>query len=266
MKDFERSEREEKLPAREIDRAAGETAPAPRVERHHGKLYRWFDNFWYHHKWKTIAALFVSVVVLVCTLQMCSRAPEADLDVVVVGPYGFTDDSESYKALQACLATYLAEDYNEDGEKSVKLVSYDVYSREEIEALKNKVDENGEPAGIEVSTYQNTESWKGFQDYLKTGEVTLLFASPFVFEQLAGKGLADISELADTLPAGAILSGDACFGVRLGDTAFYRENRAVREALSEDTVICLMQPTVIGNKNDEARYNQAIALFLAITE
>ena len=266
MKDFERSEREEKLPAREIDKTAGETPPAPRVERHHGKLYRWFDNFWYHHKWKTIAVLFVSLVVLVCTLQMCGREPAADLNVVVVGPNGFSDGEENYRALQSCLATYLAEDYNEDGEKSVRLVSYDVYSKEEIEALKNRVDENGEPAGIEVNTAFNSENWKNFQDYLKTGEVTLLFASPFVYEQLAGRSLADVSELSDTLPSGAMTVGDKCYGVRLGDTAFYRENRAVREVLSEDTVICLMMPTVIGNKTDEARYSRAIALFLAITE
>ena len=102
------------------------------------------------------------------------------------------------------------------------------------------MDENGDPAGVEVNTTLNSENWKNFQDYLKTGEVTLLFASSYVFEQLAGKSLADISELCDTLPEGAIIDDDACYGVRLGDTAFYRENRAVRDALSEDTVICLI--------------------------
>ena len=42
--------KEEKLEEREIVFRPN----AAKSERPHGKVYRWLDNFWYHHKWKTI--------------------------------------------------------------------------------------------------------------------------------------------------------------------------------------------------------------------
>ena len=44
-------------------------------------------------------------------------------------------------------------------------------------------------------------------------------------------------------------------GVRLGDTALWRENSAIRDKLPEDTVICLMMPTVLGNASDSSYQN-----------
>ena len=55
-------------------------------ERKHGKIYKWFDNFWYHHKWKTIICLFLVVTILVCTLQMCRREEKGDISVMLAGP------------------------------------------------------------------------------------------------------------------------------------------------------------------------------------
>ena len=40
------NKKEEKLQGREIQLGGGRA----RTERQHGKLYLWFDNFWYHHK------------------------------------------------------------------------------------------------------------------------------------------------------------------------------------------------------------------------
>ena len=49
------------------------TLRARRREREHGRVYKWFDNFWYHHKWKTIISLSLAVIILVCTLQMSHK-------------------------------------------------------------------------------------------------------------------------------------------------------------------------------------------------
>ena len=61
--------------------------PPQKPEREHGRVYRWLDNFWYHHKWATIAALFLVIVLTVCVLQMCSREEKGDITVVTAGPY-----------------------------------------------------------------------------------------------------------------------------------------------------------------------------------
>lgn len=44
----------------------------------------WLENYWYHYKWHTLAAIFIIIVVVVCTLQMCSRE-EIDVQIMYAG-------------------------------------------------------------------------------------------------------------------------------------------------------------------------------------
>ena len=87
---------------------------------------------------------------------------------------------------------------------------------------------------------------------------------------MAGKGeyLVDLSEMYGKTPEGAVfcanVSGEEkCFGVRLGDTALYQNNSAIR-VLSEDTVLCLMGPYFIGKSSDEGEYQKAVNYFAAL--
>lgn len=261
MKREEENRREEKLQAREIS-----VSPTPykRPERQHGKLYRWFDNFWYHHKWATIATLFITFVVVVCVVQMCSREEEGDVSIVMAGPYGFTAEESGDLPLRQCLATYLPADYNENGKKDVTIVSYPIYSEDEIKEVEGRVDEKGEPIGVTIDRYTNSQNYQHFFSYLQTGSASVIFASPFLFEELSARGgvLADLGAIVGEGIAGGIRKtvsdGSArVVGVRLGDTALWRENSAIRDKLPEDTVICLMMPTVLGDANDDS-YQHAI--------
>ena len=265
-------EREDKLEAHGIARVAADGSPRP--PRQHGKLYRWLDNFWYHHKWAVIAALFITVVLLVCILQMCGREEKPDVTVAMAGPYSFTTDEAGLTALKKCLATYLAEDLNGDGEKTVKVNYYSVYSEQEIAEEAVRVDEEGNPVGQEISTAQNTQEYNLFRQYLTTGDAAVLFLSPWLFEEYSTKSicLADVApHFGDTLPAGAEISviedgSTRVYGVRLADTALWRENSAIRSVLPENTYICLMQPGVLGNNSDVDAYNAAVAYFVALTK
>ena len=260
--------REEKLDSREIRFRAPQSA----AERPHGKLYRWFDNFWYHYKWQTIAAAFLAVVVLVCSLQMCNKESEGDLSVVLAGPYSFIADEASYKALNACLTTYLASDVDGNGEKKITTVNFSFYSEAEIKELEGRVDEDGKPAGQKVDGYVNTQQYQQYSSYIKTGDASVYFLSPYLFEELSTKSsmLTDLNGVFDTLPAGAVVTTDEdgnehCFGVRLGDTALYRDNVAV-QVLPADTVICLMGPFIFGNSSNDNVYAAAVAYFKALAE
>ena len=269
MKDHER---EDKLEAHDIVRVAPDGTPKP--QRKHGKVYRFLDNFWYHHKWATIATLFITVVLLVCILQMCKREDKPDVTVAMAGPYSFTTDETSLTNLKKCLATYLAGDMNGDGEKTVKMNYYSVYSEQEIKDEAARVDEEGNPVGKEISTAQNTQEYNLFRQYLTTGDAAVLFLSPWLFEEYSTKSvcLADAApHFGDKLPEGAEVTvledgSTRVYGVRLADTALWRENSVIRNALPENTYICLMQPGVLGNNSDVDAYNAAVAFYLALTK
>lgn len=47
------------------------------------------ENFWYHYKWHTVAAIVAIAIVTVCTLQMCSRKT-FDNYLLYAGGYGIS--------------------------------------------------------------------------------------------------------------------------------------------------------------------------------
>ena len=53
-----------------------------------GKFYKWFDNFWYHNKWKVIIVSFLVLTFTVCIVQLLGRK-SVDLYVLYAGPYKF---------------------------------------------------------------------------------------------------------------------------------------------------------------------------------
>lgn len=252
--------REEKYEARDICLGAGGNRP----EREHGRLYRWLDNFWYHHKWAVIAALVALIVLCVCILQMCGREEKGDVTVVTAGPYGFMTDETGLLNLKNCLATYLPGDFNGNGVKDITVHSYTVYSEEEAKALENRVDENGDPAGVKVDRYQNTQEYSAFSQYLTTGDAAILFLSPtLAAEYGTGNALVNFTSiLGETPENGVTLKKEdgsvTCYGIKLSETALWRDNSAIRAVLPEDTVICLMMPGLLGNNSDEAKYNEAV--------
>lgn len=249
MQDSE-ERREEKLEGREI-RLGG----AVGRERPHGKVYRWLDNFWYHHKWKTIFIVFFAVVILICTLQMCNREEEGDMSVLLIGPTSFMDENSGLADLQKLLALELPEDYDGNGEKKVDTVYYTVYNEEQIKAF-----EDPSYRATNSSTYQQAVS------FMQTGECSVLFLDPWVAQQVKS-ALMDTEGMLGYRPEGAVTAErngkEIVIGVRLGDTALYRENTAM-QVLPEDTVICLAAPIMGGESDDEVKFDRAKAYYKAL--
>ena len=242
-----------------------------RAEREHGKLYKWFDNFWYHHKWKTLICLFLVLVILVCTLQMCEREEKGDISVMLAGPYTFIENEEGLSSLRLCLARYLPTDYDGNGKRQVDAVSYMIYSKEQIEEIQKGTDDNGNPIRVNTATIQ--DNYEQYNTYMMLGATSVLFLDPWLFEEIAKKEngyLADLSQTYGKLPEQGAVSytgkdGTAkVLGVRLGDTALYRNNIAVSTVLPEDTVLCLMVPFAIGNSSKPAEYQKSVDFFASL--
>ena len=49
------------------------------------KIYKWFDNFWYHYKWIAIVVSIFAVFIIVSTVQMAIKE-DGDIYVMYAGP------------------------------------------------------------------------------------------------------------------------------------------------------------------------------------
>ena len=141
---------------------------------------------------------------------------------------------------------------------------YTVFSEAEMAAV--ATDENGNQTGDGVNRSYNTEQYQQYNQYLRLGECAVLFLSPWLYEEQLGlttSGLADLSAVLPARPTGAIVpeggSADgAYYGVRLSETALWRENSAVRNALPADTVICLYRPGISGENSKPEKYVESV--------
>ena len=209
------------------------------------RVYNKLQNFWYHNKWTVIVVAFFVCVVVVCTLQMFGKE-KYDVSIVYGGTVHMADDERA--AFVGALQGILPEDYDNNGKKAVGLVEYQIFSEKEIYTeVEKEVD--GELVTVKepmVALNWNTEQHSSMQSAVsKTGEYSLCFASPYVYEQL--------------------LKGYAVEGktVRLGDTDFYLYNEAV-QVLPADTVVCLLRQFMVGQSSKDEIYNRSVALFDAI--
>ena len=116
------------------------------------RAIRRLDNFWYHHKWKVIVALFFLIVLAVGLVQIFSRV-EYDVYVTVAVPY--TMNSEENAELSELLQKFCSEDYNGDGDVRVYVQGYQVYSDEEYESEKAYWEAQGEKFRINSAYNQN---------------------------------------------------------------------------------------------------------------
>lgn len=219
--------------------------------RYKGKLYRWFDNYWYHYKWTTIIVAFFLAVFVICTLQMCQKE-EDDMTVIYAGPaFVSANDRE---AVCKVFENILPEDYNGDGMKKVGLSSYHIYSKEQIEAI----EERGELVDRNYITKNNEE----FYDYVMTGEAVVCLLDPSIYESL--KSGNRLSELSAALGYECALSSDG-YGIRLSELDAYKEY-SVMQVLPEDTVVCILTKGLFGRTSKQAEYDRDKQMLRALIE
>lgn len=221
-----------------------------------GGFFSRLDNFWYHYKWPFLGILAAVIIVLVCTLQTCSKEKE-DVVMLYAGPTYLS--ASQTQDLARLMDGILPSDFDGNGEKRAALSTYQIYSEEQIREITSRVDSEGNRGFVDVS--RNAELYRVYSDYLLTGESSVLLLDPWLYELLRSEDrLRSLGEVCASLPEGAMENG---FGVRLGDTALYKSYDVYR-ALPEDTVICLMKPYVVGRSSKPEAYQFEVDLFLTL--
>ena len=98
------------------------------------------ENFWYHYKWHTIAAIFALIVIIVCTVQ-CATNTKYDIQVLYAGDHVFVRTSPDgsypeYAQMTSTLADF-ANDSDGNGETNVTFLDLCAVNNEEYEKMEN---------------------------------------------------------------------------------------------------------------------------------
>ena len=214
-----------------------------------------WDNFWYHHKWKTIILSVSLVVLLICTLQMCTQE-DYDVFLMYAGP-GYLTPNETRSAQDA--VKQIMPDYNKDGNRGVMLSVFNYLNPAQIEEKLAQAEADG--VDLSIDYLGNASVLEQYDMEVMAGESVIYLLDPALYESVryAG-GLIPLSEILETVPAAAIDE----YGIRFADTDFAK-TFSIFEELPEDTVLCIRRVSTMaifkGQKKTERVHAYHVDLF-----
>lgn len=197
-------------------------------------MLKWLDNFWYHHKWVLIIAIFFVVFIVIGIFQMATRT-EYDLKVLYAGPTVLLSD-ERAEGIKSVLSDFTAEDIDGDGKKTVLLNSYSILSDEQLNKLRDEA--KAEDDQIFYDPTLRTSTINEISTLLATGEVSICFMDEYVYTMFCDKDgmFVPLSEIIGNTPDTAYDD----YSIRLRDTDFASYFGAM-SALPDDTLVCIRQ-------------------------
>ena len=210
------------------------------------------ENFWYHYKWHTIAAIFTLVVLIICLVQ-CSRQEEYDIYIMYAGGETFSRQSKDgdiprYNQMVDGFEKF-ANDY--DGKNGVSVSFSDLFipSPEEKEELGANADYSSMRQDIQT-----------LNDRMTYSEYYIFFVSKYVYDQYHVR-----SDTEMFAPIKQYCPEDNNF-VFEGDNAIYLSSTdlyklAPFSELPEDTLICIRIKTAFssdfGKEKTDEYYRRA---------
>ena len=195
------------------------------------------SNFWYHYKWHTIAAIFIVIVVSVCTIQ-CATNTKYDIQILYAGNHAFARTSSDggypeYTTMVSSLANF-AEDYDGNGETSVSFLDLYVINKEEYAELESDPDK----ATPSLSLIQ--ENTTMLKNNLDMSEYYVCFLSERLFKQYSEgeANLGRFATIADYTADGHEYDFVSEYGIRLSSLDI-KDQPGFAHLDAEDTVVCI---------------------------
>ena len=213
------------------------------------------SNFWYYHKWKVLVIGFFAIIFAVGIFQMINKENVDEIAIIGVPADLSAEDNQKIDALLTPLMPK-----NADGStKDLALYIYPIYSEDEMKAAnESETDAEGKFIPKVLQSY-NTSKIQEYDQFLTSGECSVMFVSEYLYERLVANGrVRPLSDtFGDKLPQGATKDG---YGVRLGDTYFY-EYFSDMQMLPEGTVVCILRQYVHGASSDDEKYAASVEFF-----
>ena len=203
-----------------------------------GGFSKRLENFWYHYKWHTIAALFVIVVISVCVTQ-CATNTRYDIQVLYAGNHAFGRTSEDggyseYATMMSTLRDF-ADDYDENGETNVSFLDLYLLTKDEIAELEKNPETNA-PVSYQL-LQENTAMLK---NNLDMSEYYVCFLSERLFRQYSeGEANKDrFARIESYTAEGGEYDYVSEYGIRLSSLDI-KELPGFSHLDAEDTVVCI---------------------------
>jgi len=175
-------------------------------------------NFWYYHKWLTIAIAFFVVFIVIATIQYIAKE-DPDVTVMYVGD-SHISEAEAEGIIKSL--TPFVPDENGDGKVVVDLRTY------------NLIDLTGFTAADQRKIEQAKAEYKRYKEDLQGGDACILMMSELYYKDLADNGaLVDLYQIFLEYPA----SSFDYYGMRLDSMRL--GNDPGMNAIPDDTVLCL---------------------------
>ncbi len=207
------------------------------------------ENFWYHYKWQSLIALFFVLVLVVCTVQLCTRE-EYDVHVLYAGPddvrmtsgEGLSEYRILFSSLKQCV-----EDLDGNGEVVPNFQTLFLPSEEEIEQINKYHKEQND--GLEVQMNVVIENAEQLDGLMIISDYYLCFLSEANYLAYRDKTDGFFVPLAPYVGDAEVAyyegAGDAVY---LSSTAF--GTLPGFEALDDSTVICLRSVSEVARRAD----------------
>ena len=197
------------------------------------------QNFWYHYKWHSLAALVLVFAIVICTFQFCTLT-KYDAYIMYAGSknIGRTASDGDFAEIEKVISALkgITEDFDDNGEVSPNFVNYFYLSAEESAGRDD------------VNDLLLANDKKSIQSVFEHSEYYLCFISKSVYEEYHKVGDDDIFlNLREYERDGVEYYSDSA--IRLSSLDASRLSGF--SAFPEDTLVCIRRPSVLGGKSKE---------------
>ena len=208
------------------------------------------ENFFYHYKWHTVIALFLVVVIVICSVQMCAKE-EYDIEIMYAGRQNVTS-AQAVSDIKNAFATF-ADDETGDGKRQANLVCYWV---DERYLGIGEIPEELKGADVSYFANQTLTNRDSLDSEIAAGNVMIFLLSPYLFERWDKEGA--FLSVEQICPEYEGRESEICLQMEDGSynpravllSAIDLGDMAGLVALPEDTVICMRKvPYNVYNKD-----------------
>jgi hypothetical protein len=225
------------------------------------KVFRWFKNYWYYYKWRTIIIGFFIIAFAVMVPQFLNNT-DYDINILYAGPYIFKL-GEKDKA-EEIFRELMTKDYNGDGKKTVLLANMTIMTNAQMQEAMEKAHKQG--ITLILNQYSSLQMDKAFSQEIFAGESIICLLDPTKYEQVRKQdGFLPLKDALGYKPGNAFDD----YGIYFCNTAVGQYFDLFKQ-FPEDTILCIRRISTAsvftGVKKAQKKYEYNLDFFKRLVE